>query len=142
MAVDALVEEFIDKLDERSDKSYIIDKLVNGSDGSIEYKGKTEPLTDNGEVDSFQDKSESKFKVTVTDRKVINLDTPETEVTLVEFEGSDCQIVKSNPDSTKMSEGCLWHVRLSLASLDYLRKLQKVDDSLEGVTFDDSNKRM
>ncbi|XP_044588807.1 uncharacterized protein LOC123267988 [Cotesia glomerata] len=54
------------------------------------------------------------------------------------------ELFTSNPleqgttESSKINEAMLWHVRLGHASLNYLKKLQKVYSKLEKVRFDDS----
>ncbi|XP_044597176.1 uncharacterized protein LOC123273763 [Cotesia glomerata] len=70
-------------------------------------------------------------------RNTIKLDDIESIKNLEELFTSN-PLEQGTTESSKTNEAMLWHVRLGHASLNYLKKLQKVYSKLEKVRFDDS----
>ncbi|XP_074114256.1 uncharacterized protein LOC141537269 isoform X2 [Cotesia typhae] len=70
-------------------------------------------------------------------RNTIKLDDIENIKNLKELFISN-SLEQGTTDSSKINESMLWHLRLGHASLNYLKKLQKVYNKLEKVKFDDS----
>ncbi|XP_044596989.1 uncharacterized protein LOC123273621 isoform X2 [Cotesia glomerata] len=70
-------------------------------------------------------------------RNTIKLDDIESIKNLEELFTSN-PLEQGTTESSKINEAMLWHVRLGHASLNYLKKLQKVYSKLEKVRFDDS----
>lgn len=81
----------------------------------------------------------SKFDSTIVDRKITNVDElPEVDLTEEEtpFDKNYSSFASSN-------KAMLWHVRMGHASLEYLRRLQKIwinNKKLQDVDFNDSIK--
>lgn len=78
----------------------------------------------------------SDLTTTVITRVPINVDTVDLEK-LEDLYGDD-SIEKKVQKSEKFSDAMLWHMRLGHASLNYLKKLQKIESKLEGIKFDES----
>ncbi|CAH0550178.1 unnamed protein product [Brassicogethes aeneus] len=81
--------------------------------------------------------SHSDFEVSILSRKPIQIDNLESIETLDGLYCTD-SFEKKPKNFEKINEAMLWHVRLGHASLNYLKKLQKLEKKLEKVNFNES----
>ncbi|XP_074114260.1 uncharacterized protein LOC141537271 [Cotesia typhae] len=87
--------------------------------------------TENSKTDIFH------WDSSLITRNTIKLDDIENIENLEELFTTN-PLEQGTTDSSKINEAMLWHLRLGHASLNYLKKLQKVYNKLEKVKFDDS----
>ena len=78
-----------------------------------------------------------RFDVSQLSRQTINVDNLEAVERIENMLTYNISNTNTK-DYIKLTEGMLWHVRLGHASLNYLKKLQKIEKRLENVKFDES----
>lgn len=96
------------------------DERLSQTDQSLEGP----KIEENLEVDATVLKKGSDFVESMLSRKIIELDEERENETVTDTCTTD-------PKNKKQNEAMLWHARLGHASLNYLRRLQKLDDRLK-----------
>lgn len=75
------------------------------------------------------------FNSTIVHRCILQVDKKKFQL-IDKIEEREIEPITPSDSKRGMSESMLWHCRLGHASLDYLKKLQKIDARLKNIVFD------